>query len=283
MPHAIQEKTRSCKKMLKTSKTLRPTKNRDGKGQSGSKENAKTDLEKMKTFDTKRSSRHFEQRILKQAGRPPEASERRTCIRRLCSWTMIFCESPLNVKDEDRAEVQTAVDFCQNSWTARKDERGKRHFHRRSTKSNQKLKVECSEDGITAEIPEALPEKQKEALAENLNGRCKDPQFDEGFTKKQLRSSHPKIQEHHIWTGFRQIACLTTMMKLMGYLWMMTLRKIKCESFRTAFMKNNHPPRGALSIVLEVEEKQKSGTSHFYEAQIDLKKSVRPCGQKPQH
>ena len=40
----------------------------------------------------------------------------------------------------------------------------------------------------------------------------------------------------------------------MGYLWMMTLGKIKCESFQTAFAKNSHPLQGALSTVTEVEE-----------------------------
>ena len=40
-----------------------------------------------------------------------------------------------------------------------------------------------SEDGITAEILEAQSGKQTEALAENLNQRCKNLQFEDSLTK----------------------------------------------------------------------------------------------------
>ena len=67
-------------------------------------------------------------RIQKQAGLPLEASEQRTWIRRLCSWTMnpeeltTNCESLFNVKKENETEARAAVDFLQNSWTAGKSE-----------------------------------------------------------------------------------------------------------------------------------------------------------------
>ena len=68
----------------------------------------------------------------------------------------------------------------------RERERDKRNLcpQKFQQKAITKLKKrKNSEDGITAEIPEALSEKQKGALAENLNERCKNRQFDEGLTK----------------------------------------------------------------------------------------------------
>ena len=67
--------------MLKTHKTVRQKahKNKDGTGQSGSKENGKTDLEKSEIFERNDLQNTLNKNT--EAGRaPPEASERRTWI-----------------------------------------------------------------------------------------------------------------------------------------------------------------------------------------------------------
>ena len=60
----------------------------------------------------------------------------------------------------------------------------------------------------------------------------------------------------------------------MVYVWLMTLGKIKCESFQTAFVKNSQPPQGAHSILIAAA-KANEGDIPLFGAQIDLKKSVR--------
>ena len=151
-----------------------------------------------------------------------------------------------------------------------------------STKSNQQfLKRKISEDGITAEILDALSEKQEEALAENLNERCKNLQFDESLTKAAAILLPEEMGAQHL-DRFIPIACLTMMRKLVGYLRLMTLGKIKCASFQTAFVKNSHPLQGTYSILMAAE-KENEWDIPLIAAQIDLKKSVSTMCTETKH
>ena len=58
----------------------------------------------------------------------------------------------------------------------------------------------------------------------------------------------------------------------------MTMGQIKCKSVHTAFVKTQPP---AIRSIQHLDGSRKKWDIPHFAAQIDLKKSVRPCGQKP--
>ena len=87
-----------------------------------------------------------------------------------------YYERLFNVKKEDRAEAKAAVDFWPNSWTAGKTRARQAKFQQKFHK-NQKI-----EKGKTARrgSQHKFFCRRIEGLAEKLNERCKNLQFDEG-------------------------------------------------------------------------------------------------------
>ena len=54
-------------------------------------------------------------------------------------------------------------------------------------------------------------------------------------------------------------------------MWLMTLGKVKCESFQRAFVKNSHPLQGSHSILMAAK-KTKEWHIPLFAANIDLEK-----------
>ena len=136
----------------------------------------------------------------------------------------IYCESFFNVKMENVTEASAAIDLWQNSWTARA----------RQAKSPQKFYTQSQQFQKREKQRRRLTEKPPEALAEIWTERCKNFQVDEGLTKVAAVLLPKKL-----WNNIQTvspIACLTAMRKLVGYLWLMTLGKLKCESSQTVFL-----------------------------------------------
>ena len=139
-----------------------------------------------------------------------------------------------------------------------------------STKAIKESEKKTAEDGITVEILETRSVKQKEALAEFLDERRKNLQFDEGRTTAAAILLSNETGAQHL-DRFRPKACLITVRKLVVYLWLVTLGKIKCESFQTAFVKNSHPLQGS-NIILMAAEKVKYCEIPLFAAQRRLGK-----------
>ena len=146
----------------------------------------------------------------------------------------------------------------QNSWTAWKNKSDagviSTEISQKAIKKHEQRKN--SEDGMTAEI---------------LDNGCKELQFDDGLTEAATVLLSKETGAQHV-DRFRPIACLTTMRKLVGYVWLMTMEKIKRDSFQTAYVNDSHPLQGALSILMAAEEAREWDIPLFA-AQVDLKKS----------
>ena len=115
------------------------------------------------------------------------------------------------------------------------------------------------EDGITVEILEALSPAQIQALAENVNERCRTFQFDEGITNAAADLFTRGMGARHL-DKCRPTARLTALRKLKGYFGLITMEKIRFGCSQTVFVADWHPPQGASSILLPAE--RQSVTSH---------------------
>ena len=100
-----------------------------------------------------------------------------------------------------------------------------------------------SADGITAEMLQALPDNARNALAENLAERCARLDFPPDWCISRI-SLAPKAIGASSLSGFRPIAGLVTMRKLLGYLWLSSLPKIVFFSIQTAFIPGSHADTG---------------------------------------
>ena len=126
-------------------------------------------------------------------------------------------------------------------------------------------KRENSEDRITAAIlEEALSAEHTEALAENLNERCKNLQFEEGLNRSGSGSPHPKETGAQHLDRFRPMACFITTRKQVGYLRLMTIENIKFGSFQsgTLHSQQHKPTRRKLSTTLDTNKAQKATKAH---------------------
>ena len=150
-------------------------------------------------------------------------------------------------------------------------ERGKRNLRRSSKKTINKLKKKRknSEHWIT--------EKPTEALTDILTERCKILQFDESLTKVAAVLIPKEVVAQHL-DRVREIAGLTTTRKLVGFLWLMTLEKLFCESSQTAFLKTATCHKEHFSILMAPERSQRVEHPTLRNTNR-LDKSVRPCGQ----
>ena len=116
-----------------------------------------------------------------------------------------------------------------------------------------------------------LPADNKAELANDLNRRCRDLDFD-ADTMTASSVLLPKVVGAASLAKFRPIACLKTWRKLLGYLWLLTLPIIRMATYQTAFVRGAQAIMGAHSLLLAAEKAKEWGQDLFA-AQIDLKKA----------
>jgi hypothetical protein len=100
-----------------------------------------------------------------------------------------------------------------------------------------------SGDGVTAEMLQALPETARNALAINLTERCSKLDFPPDWCASFI-SLVPKVVGVTSLAGFRPVAGLVTMRKLLGYIWLASLPQIRFFSIQTAFVPGSHADTG---------------------------------------
>ena len=130
---------------------------------------------------------------------------------------------------------------------------------------------------ITAEILQKLPDDALIAFAADMDRRCQELDFDKGWTDSAAVLT---LKSHGAFSldMFRQLACLVTMRKLLGYLWLASLPSLCFQTFQTAFVKGTHAMHGVFAL-LKAAELSKEWGEPLYVAQLDVKKAFNPRGQ----
>jgi hypothetical protein len=100
-----------------------------------------------------------------------------------------------------------------------------------------------SADGVSAEMLQALPEAARNSLTSDLAARCAKLDFPPEWCTSRI-SLAPKTFGVTSLSGFRPIAGLVTMRKLLGYLWLNSLPQIVFFSIQTAFVPGSHADTG---------------------------------------
>ena len=103
-------------------------------------------------------------------------------------------------------------------------------------KAIRKLKSgKSSPDGVTAEMLKELPAAPKAALAADIVRRCAHLDFPADWTESSATLA-PKVVGASELSKFRPIACLTTMRKMLGYMWLLALPTMTFLTAQTAFV-----------------------------------------------
>ena len=109
------------------------------------------------------------------------------------------------------------------------------------------------------------------AFAADMDRRCQELDFDKGLTDSAAVLT-PKSHGAFSLDMFRPLACLVTMRKLLGYLWLASLPSLCFQTFQTAFVKGTHAMHGVFAL-LKAAELSKQWGEPLYVAQLDLKKA----------
>jgi hypothetical protein len=139
-------------------------------------------------------------------------------------------------------------------------------------KAMKKLKVgKSSPDGVTAEMLQALPSAPKAALARDIVGRCQTLDFPVDWTESTAALA-PKVAGASDLSKFRPITCLTTMRKLLGYMWLMAIPVMTFLTAQTAFIAGSHACMGVHAIQ-RIAELAREWRHPVFLAQLDLRKA----------
>lgn len=136
----------------------------------------------------------------------------------------------------------------------------------------EKLKPgKSSPDGITAEILKALPAVVLQGLALDMERRIKALDFpQEWFVCAAALVA--KVVGATDLSKFRPIACLCTMRKILGYMFLSALPPLTFMSSQTAFVKGSHANMGP-HLILRLAELTREWRLSFCVAQLDLRKA----------
>ena len=128
-----------------------------------------------------------------------------------------------------------------------------------------------SPDGITAEILRSLPSHAIDLLAAFFTKILASLEIPESWTVA-FAVLLPKVVGASNLSKFRAIACLSTVRKLLGYIWMSMLPPLRFESFQTGFVKGSQAADGIFSL-LRVIELSREWAHPVFMVQLDLKKA----------
>ena len=116
-----------------------------------------------------------------------------------------------------------------------------------------KLKLgTSSKDRVTAEILQKLPDDALIAFAADMDRPCQELDFDKGWTDSAAVLI-PKSHGARSLDMFRPLACLVTMRKLLGYLWLSSLQSLCLQTFQTAFVKGTHAMHWVFELLKAAE------------------------------
>jgi hypothetical protein len=82
----------------------------------------------------------------------------------------------------------------------------------------------------------------------------------------------PKVAGASDLSKFRPIACLTTMRKLLGYMWLLALPALTFKTAQTAFIGGSHACMG-VHVIQRIAELAREWRQPVYIAQVDLRKA----------
>ena len=116
-----------------------------------------------------------------------------------------------------------------------------------------------------------MSEKQKEALAENLNERCKNLQFDEGLTKAIAVLAPKDTGAPHL-DRFQADSMSDYDEEIDGLPVDDDTGKDQVRILPDSLREKQPPATRSTQHRDGSRKKEKSGTSHFFAAQIDWKK-----------
>ena len=129
----------------------------------------------------------------------------------------------------------------------------------------------CSPDGITAEMLQALPPVPKAAMAKDMVRRCAFLDFPAEWSESSAILV-PKVAGASELGKFRPIACLTTLRKLLGYMWLSALPALTFKTAQTAFIGGSHACMG-VHVIQRIAELAREWRQPVCIAQVDLKKA----------
>ena len=128
-----------------------------------------------------------------------------------------------------------------------------------------------SPDGVTAEMLKALPAEPMAALGGDLVRRCSRLEFPADWTERSATLA-PKVAGASDLGKFRPIACLTTMRKLLGYMWLAALPPMTFATAQTAFIAGSHACMGVHALQ-RIAELSREWRLPVFIAQVDLRKA----------
>jgi hypothetical protein len=128
-----------------------------------------------------------------------------------------------------------------------------------------------SPDGLTAEILQELPDDCKSALAKDLSARCAVFKFPEEWCRSATTLA-PKTVGATSLSGFRPIAGLSAIRKLLGYVWLLLLPALTFISVQTAFIPGSHADTGVY-MLNRAAELAREWRLPLFVAQLDVKKA----------
>ena len=129
-----------------------------------------------------------------------------------------------------------------------------------------------SPDGVTAEMLQATPPAPMAALATDMVRRCADLDFPEDWMESTAVMA-PKVVGATDLSKFRPIACLVTMRKLIGYMWLLALPVLTFATAQTAFIAGSHACMG-VHVIQRIAELAREWRVPVYIAQVDLRKQL---------
>jgi hypothetical protein len=139
-------------------------------------------------------------------------------------------------------------------------------------KAIMKLKRgKSSPDGVTAEMLQALPPAARTSMASDIVRRCAYLDFPAEWMESTAVMA-PKVVGATDLSKFRPIACLTTMRKLLGYMWLLSLPPLTFKTAQTAFIPGSHACMG-VHVILRVAELAREWRIPVCIAQVDLCKA----------
>jgi hypothetical protein len=128
-----------------------------------------------------------------------------------------------------------------------------------------------SSDGITAEMLQALPHEARNSLTVNLAERCAKLDIPPEWCVSRI-SLAPKVVGATSLAGYRPIAGLISMRKLLGYLWLSSLPQITFHSIQTAFVPGSQADTGPF-ILNRASELAREWRVSLSVCQVDIHKA----------
>jgi hypothetical protein len=128
-----------------------------------------------------------------------------------------------------------------------------------------------SGDGVTAEMLQALPDAARNALTTNLAERCAKLDFPPEWCTSCI-SLVPKVVGVTSLAGYRPVAGLVTMRKLLGYIWLASLPLIVFHSIQTAFVPGSQADTGPF-ILMRAAELAREWRMTLAICQVDIHKA----------